>query len=194
MFADQLRRAVEASPRVELARVAQLLWKAYAAGHVSEAEAAGLSNLIEARKAVPATQRPAQRRFGSRPRTHSSVAPEAPAVGRVWSLAASPCEPVHHGRERRPGCRVGRSPPTRGLHADGRPHRRSRGRVRDDGAQCRTRSAGAQPCAGRGAPDLGLAQQAQPDHGHVARMADVAATTDQGGRVHFSKAHAYTRE
>ena len=42
MFAEQIRRAVEASPRVELARVAQLLWRAYAAGQITEAEAADL--------------------------------------------------------------------------------------------------------------------------------------------------------
>ena len=30
MFAEQLRRAIEASPRVELPKVSALLWKAYA--------------------------------------------------------------------------------------------------------------------------------------------------------------------
>jgi len=58
MFAEQLRQAVEASPRVELARVAQLLWKAYAAGQVSEASASELSELIESRRALPAPQKP----------------------------------------------------------------------------------------------------------------------------------------
>src|SRR4051812_23995846 len=69
MFAEQLRRAVEASPRVELARVAQLLWKAYAAGQVTEAEASELSDLIESRRALPAAAKPAQQRLGSRPRS-----------------------------------------------------------------------------------------------------------------------------
>src|SRR6476620_11789065 len=73
MFVEQLRRAVEASPRVELARVAQLLWKAYAAGQVSETEAQALSDLIEARRALPAPQRPVQRRLGSRPRSPASM-------------------------------------------------------------------------------------------------------------------------
>src|SRR6187200_1869558 len=73
MFAEQLRRAVEASPRVELPKVSALLWKAFAAGYVSESDAADLSNLIEARKAIPAPQRPIQRRFGSRPRTPASM-------------------------------------------------------------------------------------------------------------------------
>jgi hypothetical protein len=73
MFVEQLRRAVEASPRVELPKVSALLWKAFAAGTVSESDAADLSNLIEARKAIPATPKPAQRRFGSRPRSGASM-------------------------------------------------------------------------------------------------------------------------
>src|SRR5215210_1593480 len=73
MFAEQLRRAVEATPRVELARVAQLLWKAYAAGTVSEAQASELSGLIEARKVLPVPQKPVQRRLGSRPRSPASL-------------------------------------------------------------------------------------------------------------------------
>ena len=32
MFVEHLRRAVEASPRAELAKVSSLLWRAYAAG------------------------------------------------------------------------------------------------------------------------------------------------------------------
>jgi len=54
MFTDQLRRAVEASPRCELPRVSAALWKAYAAGQIGEGEAQALSDLIEARKALPA--------------------------------------------------------------------------------------------------------------------------------------------
>src|SRR5215212_7890806 len=73
MFMEQLRRAVEASPRVELPKVSALLWKAYAAGSVSEAEAADLSTLIEARRALPAPQKPVQRRLGSRPRSDASM-------------------------------------------------------------------------------------------------------------------------
>src|SRR4051794_13024500 len=73
MFVEQLRRAVEASPRVELTKVASLLWRAYAAGQVSEAEAQALSDLIEARKAIPAPQKPLQRRLGSRPRSPASM-------------------------------------------------------------------------------------------------------------------------
>src|SRR3954462_11216909 len=73
MFVEQLRRAVEASPRCELPKVSALLWKAYAAGQVSEAQASELSEMIEARRALPAPQRPAQRRVGSRPRSGASM-------------------------------------------------------------------------------------------------------------------------
>src|SRR5215212_9531148 len=86
MFAEQLRRAVEASPRVELAKVSGLLWRAYAAGHVTEAEASELSDLIEAKRALPAPQRPVQRRLGSRPRSPASMERR-----RRW--AASGCLP-----------------------------------------------------------------------------------------------------
>jgi len=73
MFTDQLRHAVEASPRCELPRVSAALWKAYAAGQIGEGEAQALSDLIEAKKALPATQRPVQRRVGSRPRSPASM-------------------------------------------------------------------------------------------------------------------------
>ena len=53
MFVEQLRRAVEAAPRLELTKVSALLWKAYAAGQVSEAEASALSEAIEAEKGSP---------------------------------------------------------------------------------------------------------------------------------------------
>src|SRR4051794_15204593 len=73
MFVEQLRRAVEASPRIELAKVASLLWRAYAAGQVSEDQASELSDLIESRRALPAPPKPLQRRLGSRPRSPASM-------------------------------------------------------------------------------------------------------------------------
>src|SRR3954449_11159483 len=74
MFVEQLRRAVEASPRAELHTVSGLLWKAFAAGHVTEAEASALSEAIELKKALPPAPKPVQRRLiGSRPRTPASL-------------------------------------------------------------------------------------------------------------------------
>jgi hypothetical protein len=72
MFADEIRRTVMATPRVELPKVSALLWKAYAAGQVTEAEASELSELIEARKVIPVSK-PAPRRVGSRPRSSESM-------------------------------------------------------------------------------------------------------------------------
>jgi hypothetical protein len=54
---------------VKLPDVAAVLWKAYGAGHVSEAEAEELSALIEARKAVPAAPAAPKKPVGSRPRS-----------------------------------------------------------------------------------------------------------------------------
>src|SRR4051812_9991160 len=73
MFVEQLRRAVEVSPHAELPTVSGLLWKAFAAGHVTEAQASDLSEMIEARKALPSPQKPIQRRLGSRPRSDASM-------------------------------------------------------------------------------------------------------------------------
>ncbi len=72
-FALQLRQAVEASPRVELHKVQDALWKTWGAGGITDDEAQGLSDLIEARKVLPAPGRPVQRRVGSRPRSPASM-------------------------------------------------------------------------------------------------------------------------
>jgi hypothetical protein len=88
MFVDELRRTVEAAPRVELPKIAQLLWRAYAAGQVTEAEASEISERIETRKALPAVSKPAPRRVGSRPRS-----PESMERRRRW--AASGRLPPH---------------------------------------------------------------------------------------------------
>jgi hypothetical protein len=57
MFADELRRAIEAADRITLPSVTALLWRAFGEGRVSEAEAEALSGLIEARTDAPATRR-----------------------------------------------------------------------------------------------------------------------------------------
>lgn len=49
MFADEIRRAIEAADRITLPRVTAALWRAFGDGQVSEAEAEALSGLIEAR-------------------------------------------------------------------------------------------------------------------------------------------------
>lgn len=91
MFCDQIRREAEAAPRAALPAVTAALWKAFAAGHVTEAEAEALSALIEARQALSApklgnatgpigpdapqdrARSPRTGRSGSRPRTDASM-------------------------------------------------------------------------------------------------------------------------
>jgi hypothetical protein len=95
VFADELRRAIEAANRITLPQVTALLWRAYGDGKVTEVEAEALSGLIEARTGASATrwQRPAEqtvpdagipvspqvraeaprRAVGSRPRTDASL-------------------------------------------------------------------------------------------------------------------------
>ena len=79
MLVDQIRAAVMAAPRMGLPEVAAVLWRAYGAGHVSEAEAEELSTLIEARKVVPAepaaavADAVARKAVGSRPKTDASL-------------------------------------------------------------------------------------------------------------------------
>jgi len=72
MFVDEIRRAIEAAPRMKLPDVAALLWRAYGAGQVTEAEAEALSNLIEEKASAAIIARP-KRPIGSRPRSPESL-------------------------------------------------------------------------------------------------------------------------
>ncbi|MCJ2016300.1 helix-turn-helix domain-containing protein, partial [Methylobacterium sp. E-065] len=49
-YAEEIRRQVEAAPRVALPAVTSALWRAYGEGQVTEAEAESLSVLIEERR------------------------------------------------------------------------------------------------------------------------------------------------
>ncbi|MFG5120479.1 helix-turn-helix domain-containing protein [Methylorubrum sp. POS3] len=73
MFADHLRTAIEAAPRITLSAVAAQLWRAYGEGQVTEAEAEVLSGLIEARQADPPSPAKSRISVGSRPRTDASM-------------------------------------------------------------------------------------------------------------------------
>src|SRR3954466_3871123 len=86
MFVEQLRRAVEASPRAELPAVSGLLWRAYASGQVTEDQASELSEMIEAKRAIPVPPPRPRLRVGSRPRSPSHMERR-----RRW--AASGCLP-----------------------------------------------------------------------------------------------------
>jgi hypothetical protein len=73
MFANEIRRAVEAAPRLRLPEIRSLLYKALTAGQVSEVEADELDDLITTKAALPAPEKPARRRVGARPRSPASM-------------------------------------------------------------------------------------------------------------------------
>jgi hypothetical protein len=113
MFKDQLRRAIEVSPRADLHKVSVLLWRAHATGSIADDDAQTLAELIEARKALPPSEKPVPRRVGSRPRSPASMErrrswvasghlPPALACrftpGEVATLAVIAVEVRKHGR------------------------------------------------------------------------------------------------
>ncbi|HEV2542915.1 MAG TPA: helix-turn-helix domain-containing protein [Methylobacterium sp.] len=51
MFCDQIRQRAETAPRAALPAVSAALWKAFAEGHITEAEAEALAALIDGRQA-----------------------------------------------------------------------------------------------------------------------------------------------
>jgi hypothetical protein len=61
MFADEIRRAIEAATRLTLPQVTALLWRAYGEEKVSEAEAEELSELIDGRRSTDAGQNSGRR-------------------------------------------------------------------------------------------------------------------------------------
>ena len=75
MFALQIRQAVEAAPRDKLPEVNRVLWAAFSAGSITEAEAETLSAMIDAR--AKASQvgpgHASHARVGSRPRSDASM-------------------------------------------------------------------------------------------------------------------------
>ena len=80
MFAEEIRRAMSATPRGRLAELSAAVWKGYACGAVTEDEAQALAEEIAARKAIPPRPAEPRRRVGSRPRS-----PEAMERRRRWT-------------------------------------------------------------------------------------------------------------
>ena len=72
MFADEIRRAIEAADRITLPSVTALLWRAYADGKITEAEAEALSGSIEARTATAPRRRENPSREGLTGESQSS--------------------------------------------------------------------------------------------------------------------------
>ena len=80
MFAEEIRRAIPATPWGRLAELSGALWKGYACGAVTEDEAQALAEEIAAKKAIPPKPAEPRRRVGSRPRS-----PEAMERRRRWT-------------------------------------------------------------------------------------------------------------
>ncbi len=78
MFADEIRRAIEAASRIDLPQVTAQLWRAFGDGHITEAEAERLSALIEARTLTGKAARFAQPPSPAEPR--STEAGDTPQV------------------------------------------------------------------------------------------------------------------
>lgn len=72
-FCEEIRRAVMAAPRMKMPEIRSAMYKAAVVGQITEAEAEELDALINARAAIPAPEKPVQRRVGSRPRSSASM-------------------------------------------------------------------------------------------------------------------------
>ena len=86
MYAEQIRRAITASPRTGLPALAEALWRSYAAGAIGEEDAQRLAEEIEARKVAGLIQmdETAPRRVGSRPRSSASLERRRAWTGSGW--------------------------------------------------------------------------------------------------------------
>ena len=89
---EEIRRAVQATPRHRLADLSATLWKGFAGGTVSETDAQALAEEIEARKAESKVEiSTLPRRVGSRPRSSGSMARRRSWAAGSWmppSMAA----------------------------------------------------------------------------------------------------------
>jgi hypothetical protein len=104
MLAEDLRQAITVAPRERLSELSAVLWKGFAAGAVTEADAEDLSNLIAARKAVGSTHSPA----GSFQRGRATFPPPPSFSARLCALQQSSADAAG---PRPVGCRP-RSPAT----------------------------------------------------------------------------------
>ena len=84
MFAEEIRRAVQAGQRGRLPELSAAVWKGFAAGALSEDEAQGLAEEIEARKIVPTAPAAPARRVGCRPRSSASLERRRAWTGSGW--------------------------------------------------------------------------------------------------------------
>ena len=112
MFADEIRRAIEAAPRITLPQVTALLWRAYGEGQITEAEAESLSVLIDARRLSGTTPRSGQSSIttGTNPATVTDAPQDRQNKPRRASVGSRPRTDASMERRRR-WAASGRLPP-----------------------------------------------------------------------------------
>ena len=84
MFAEEIRRAITATPRVRLAELAAAVWKGFACGAIAEDDAQALADEIHARKAIPPTPAAPRKPVGSRPRSPAHMERRRRWTGSGW--------------------------------------------------------------------------------------------------------------
>ena len=84
MFADDIRRALQGTPRGRLAELAAAVWKGFACGAVSEEDAQQLAEEIAARKIVPLKPAVPRKPVGSRPRSPAHMERRRRWTGSGW--------------------------------------------------------------------------------------------------------------
>ena len=84
MFAEEIRRAIPATPRVRLVELAATVWKGFACGAVSEEDAQQLADEIHTRKAIPPTPVAPRKPVGSRPRSPAHMERRRRWTGSGW--------------------------------------------------------------------------------------------------------------
>ena len=84
MFAEEIRRAIPATPRVRLPELSAAVWKGFACGAIGEEDAQQLADEIHARKAVPPTPAAPRKPVGSRPRSPAHMERRRRWTGSGW--------------------------------------------------------------------------------------------------------------
>ncbi len=149
MFADEIRRAIEAASRITLPQVTALLWRAYGEGKLTETEAESLSGLIEARTLAASNPRlgklltsatsqvgvvgdalqdrvAATQESGRLTAAHGRVAGASPPLGGLRAATAVARSSLHPSRAGGVGADCGRDHPAGRLPARRRPPRGDR--------------------------------------------------------------------
>ena len=111
IYADEIRRQVEAASRAALPAVTAALWKAYGAGQITEAEAEALSVLIEGRQLSGNGQRSGQSPNGSATVTPQTGDTAQNALGRPRRAVGSRPRTDASMERRRRWAASGRLPP-----------------------------------------------------------------------------------